>query len=99
PALLCTPSLHDALPISCSGRRRHLRAWKTGHGPIGPAPGRAVLWQGPVDVAGALLVRSRRLLESPARRFVGDGAATEISPVSAQDRKSTRLNSSHDQIS
>src|SRR5206468_11488099 len=92
------PSLHDALPICDRGRGRTAR----------PMTGFTVALIGP-DGAGKTTV-SRRIEQSlpvPVK-YIYMGVNTDASNVmlpttraihALKDRKSTRLNSSHDQIS
>src|SRR5690606_41272688 len=82
--LVCTFSLHDALPIfrSPCGRRRGTGSERPGS----PRPHRRIAVR-PVDRR-----RCRRADPDPRRR-------PRTSPARLQDRKSTRLNSSHVKIS
>src|SRR2546421_10710582 len=74
-----TLSLHDALPISSTDRRKRTKSLRE---KSGRKPG------GQVGHPGATL----NFVEEP------DCLVMHV-PQSCQDRKSTRLNSSHDQIS
>src|SRR5205085_9069908 len=90
----CTPSLHDALPIFGSGGRRSRTAEDSlSIRPIGPAPERVVERARPAEIAGG-----------PPRprgqcRGWGDALGNTRPGDGGRDRKSTRLNSSHSQIS
>src|SRR2546421_6366439 len=84
-----TLSLHDALPI-CPGRCRQnpgSRACPV-HGPVFPCDPGEGCWSQSRNGACVLLHHNRRRW-CPRRDC----------PAGRQDRKSTRLNSSHDQIS
>src|SRR5206468_10511417 len=99
PTHLSTLSLHDALPIS---------TWlgRPPSSPSGSSPGRSTSSGRSADGPGASLrdrtVRLRAAASARARQprahlpHHGDGALGGGPPP---DRKSTRLNSSHDQIS
>src|SRR5690606_42103774 len=82
-------SLHDALPICCLRPRLHSRAGdRRVHEPVG-LPRAGVL-------RGGVVVRElhRRVVLSPRV-----AAAGEARRAAGEDRKSTRLNSSHVKIS
>src|SRR5690606_41706099 len=86
PPVIYTLSLHDALPI-CVG----LDVVEADHG-VG------------VDAEDAFRERQPALERAGARRGDGDGVDVELlgqfgDPLVDQDRKSTRLNSSHVKIS
>src|SRR5206468_12114081 len=94
PTQTSTPSLHDALPISLEGRAR------------GPRRGAHLLDRALRRVAGELLGRRVDHRVRPPggahplaadQDLVDDGDAHAA--FALRDRKSTRLNSSHDQIS
>src|SRR5690606_41517775 len=99
PAWLYPLSLHDALPISCVGRRRvAAQAIATGEDQLGHA----------LAERGAerqQLVDDRLLLEREAQALAAPAQAPQVlvqqaGPSAAYgDRKSTRLNSSHVKIS
>src|SRR5205085_10942349 len=86
PTDIYTLSLHDALPISCSATLPlpNCQRTSTGQRPIIPS-------NNPPDASGLPADRESMHI-APTRR--AQGAATLT-----QDRKSTRLNSSHSQIS
>src|SRR5206468_7513488 len=83
---ISTLSLHDALPIF--GSNGHL----TGYAGTTPMKAWLLALEGslPRDGEAPMAWAERRSAEQPALL---------IGPRSTQDRKSTRLNSSHDQIS
>src|SRR5206468_11529659 len=92
-------SLHDALPISTSSAAgTAARDDEPGSGGVG----------GPTSTSGLFASRSRRLLPPSrhdrfrrtdrARRLHAARSRRDPALDRARDRKSTRLNSSHDQI-
>src|SRR5206468_12716442 len=83
-------SLHDALPISPPGLSHRPGAGRGDH--------RQAYTQGP---GGSVRRRSVSLLKngSPAFLLPRSLPPTPLTGRAARDRKSTRLNSSHDQIS
>src|SRR5690349_23084448 len=84
-----TLSLHDALPIFGDAERAEVRGTRAGH--VRLDSGRQL-----VD----LVEQPRRGQRQPGRQAVQhDDAAGGVHAVGCEDRKSTRLNSSHVEIS
>src|SRR5206468_7439947 len=99
PTPLCILSLHDALPISIVEFGRHVLgladANSTEFNRAGPHPVLALIseWQDPVRGAQT---RDDGSAKGGTMRL---GAQEVLLGAGTRDRKSTRLNSSHDQIS
>src|SRR5206468_8159541 len=92
PPPIYTLSLHDALPICRSQRRLNGTVWSlvlTVSALVAGAIGVSVFQPSPADPGLADRVRAFR--DQPQQRHASERLA--------EDRKSTRLNSSHDQIS
>src|SRR5206468_12420270 len=99
PAEVCTLSLHDALPIfGFLGRDdRALRELQR----VGPAP-RAIVELGEITERGRTGASVFRRVGGLERLAQDAGAALSVAEPrvkAPEDRKSTRLHSSHDQIS
>src|SRR5207302_11146521 len=86
-------SLHDALPIYIEGHR----SGRVGHGQVQPADQQ----EGEIELARAgeepADVRDEDVVGSGGD--VGDGEVAVRGALAGEDRKSTRLNSSHVKIS
>src|SRR5690606_39313395 len=89
-----TPPLHDALPIFGGGAVQEREAQAPGQDVVGGAGELAVA---DVDDLGLDVGVSRRqpLAEAVPRQPRDGLGPVAVGPVEVQDRKSTRLNSSH----
>src|SRR5205085_12100034 len=88
-------SLHDALPISAAAP---LASIQLAPAPLAPASLAPATRQAVVTTTTASAIS---LATAPTQVYVADAAAvpTAVAPTTTVDRKSTRLNSSHSQIS
>src|SRR5690606_41564897 len=99
PSAIYAPPLHDALPIFLAWA-----ALAAGAGPAaallngGPELEEILPWRGAnIPLAALLVVPTARLMREGGFRALA--VAESVAAVTARDRKSTRLNSSHVKIS